>query len=361
MTKGSKCDIINKLFRIMSKFSAMTVKQTITITNRAFSLVELSVVIVVLSIILTISVTKSTDVINNHKTRVTAEKLQIINQALVAYAALNGSLPAPATFDAGTGEAIGNLGAVSTAEGKVYAETLGTGRKLLIGAIPTKNLGLAVDYLVDGWGNYFSYRVLSPYAFRSETSSCPAEYNHFGCTSIFLDADQGLVVNSGSNSINNNVVYAVISHGANGRSAFSPQNQGRQNLAATANAEIANSLTCSNNTCSLGSDITTVDTYSESFDDVVIFKDRFTLLLELELKTLPCREVREGATVFNYAPGSIITLKSDTAKQYLYNTNGRSCPSGYTLTAIDNTPDTDMKLQCSNYGLWKRIAVVCKP
>lgn len=326
----------------------------------AFSLIELAVVMAILGTIMTISIGKGGDLLNNNRRRATVEKLQVINQALTAYVALNGSLPAPASFKEHTGAAIASLAASGTQEGAVYAQSVDGGFKLLVGAIPTKQLGLALDYMQDGWGNYFSYRVLSPYTFRDQMASCPDQYSNLACFGRMFDFNLGIKIKSGNQVVNSNAVYAVISHGPNGKSAFSEVNQGRQNVLAQAGSvESKNSLTCSAGVCSLADPAVTADYYSEAFDDLVVFKDRLGLLMELELKTLPCREVTLNGTQLDSSFGAIITLPEEQAKQLLINADDRLCPPGYTVSRTDDTPTGQFRLQCSSYGLWKRVSITC--
>ena len=106
-----------------------------------FSLVELAVVLVIVGIVITMGLKATMSVLESSTYSVTKAKQEQLKGSLVGFLRTNGRLPCP---DNGAGVATG-----------VEASPCTDG----YGVIPWQTLGISRDSAIDGWGNFFTYRV----------------------------------------------------------------------------------------------------------------------------------------------------------------------------------------------------------
>jgi hypothetical protein len=178
---------------------------------------------------------------------VTLANLTRINEAIIAYVAVNGRLPCPAD--------------PATLDGRAKPETPTTACTNGSGVVPWATLGISQDVVQDGWYRVISYRVLDgatgltqdngasmvncdikiPYGpvqlpgnGLCQDPSNPATRN---LDSQFL-AGKGLQVNNAATILSNSVAYVLISHGESGYGAYFP-NGNRLQLPTSAH-ELAN-------------------------------------------------------------------------------------------------------------------------
>jgi len=126
-----------------------------------FSLVEISIVLVIIAILATVVAGPAVVQIKQRRATETQAKLAVIEGALALFAAQNYRLPCPAL---GTVDATDPAPLVAAASGieRVDSTTTPTACTLTNqqhGVIPWKALGLSVSEVTDGWGNIFTYRV----------------------------------------------------------------------------------------------------------------------------------------------------------------------------------------------------------
>lgn len=180
-----------------------------TVPSAGFTLTELAVVLVILSLLiggLLVPLSAQMDARNASDTRAS---LAEIREALLGYAAVNGRLPCPAA--ATTASGAGGAG------GEEF--NLGTGQcSLLAGVVPWATLGVKET---DAWGRRYTYRVTPLFA------QCVAPAYAVGapCTSgysFLLTSTGNMDVRStaGGSVIANKVPAVVISHGKNGNGAY---------------------------------------------------------------------------------------------------------------------------------------------
>ena len=115
---------------------------------RGFSLVELSVVVLVIGIVLTMGIGAWTANLENQAHAATAQRQAAIKEALTGYLRRNNRLPAPTPTSP-------RLMASRTAPPPAIRDGLLGSLQIL----PYTTLGLARDAARDGWGNFFSYHV----------------------------------------------------------------------------------------------------------------------------------------------------------------------------------------------------------
>ncbi len=176
-------------------------KSYIKSCQKGFSLVEIAIVVVVLSIIVFPMVEYLSTIDRVDKYKETRAKIRAIQDALSNYYKTNenSTLPAPADIRLSLDNEI--VGKISPSQAFVTLND--QGQNVFYGAVPVADLGLSINYLVDAWGNKFSYYV-------SQIST--ASNAHGSLISQFYDH---------KNSVSNSVfTYVIISHGEDGYGAF---------------------------------------------------------------------------------------------------------------------------------------------
>ncbi len=112
-----------------------------------FTLAEMAIVIVLAGILLTMGLKMTTANLNNGAYAETASKQAQIKLALISFLRTNGRLPCPDNL-AAPGLPLGSEPATCNASAAAGS-----------GVVPWVTLQLSKDTVVDGWGNFFTYRV----------------------------------------------------------------------------------------------------------------------------------------------------------------------------------------------------------
>ncbi|MBR2141090.1 MAG: type II secretion system protein [Rickettsiales bacterium] len=160
--------------------------------NKGFTLLELSIVIVIIGFLTSSSLTMTKGIVNVEKQRLTKERIYKIESAINAFVIKNGRLPCPSGIKE-------KYTSSSTIEEKFGGDNCTTSDSsgirssgnVYIGAVPVDSLGLQKNVAEDGWSNKFTYVVVKDYSSKG------------GLTKEVND----------SNKINNGFAYAVISSG----------------------------------------------------------------------------------------------------------------------------------------------------
>lgn len=162
---------------------------------------------------------------------VTLANLTRINEAIIAYVAVNGRLPCPAD--------------PATQDGRAKPETETTACTNGGGVVPWTTLGISQDIVQDGWFRLISYRVLDggtglTQANGASMVNCDIKIPYgpvplpgnglcqdpINPATRNLDAQflagKGLQVNNAATILSNRVAYVLISHGESGYGAYFP-------------------------------------------------------------------------------------------------------------------------------------------
>lgn len=175
-------------------------KQCKNYARRAFTLVEIAIVLVIIGLMSAV-ILQSGQVANpDNCYAATQRQLAEINAAITSYARANGRYPLPAGR---------SFGVASPYFGREVSSALSADIDAaggnLFGALPFQTLGLNESYAADCWGNKFSYVVTEALT---------------GASALTSGSVGGLTVKSGglgaSTDLLTDAVYAVISHGADG-------------------------------------------------------------------------------------------------------------------------------------------------
>ena len=305
-------------------------------SKKAFTLLEISVVILIIGILLVGTINFQLTIDKKSKQNITSDKIAEIEKAINEYILVHGKLPCPASINVDKSNA--EIRDEDNDECTGYdSDFVHDG--LIYGSVPTKTLNLTDDYAVDGWNNTISYIISKKY----------------GDNKIFLadDTDKIRIENTSGREITSNAIYVLVSSGKNKSGAFRNGSQ----------LSIVNSdLSDTENTFSKNFTNTFIkDVQTDEFDDIVAFKDKNMIILKDNMQFLiPC---------------SLKDL-SDLGDDWKYDaypdcTNGL-CSQGklvfakYSCTSnkVSKNPSNVGTLQkptrrCLKYGKWSDVMYPC--
>ena len=276
---------------------------------KGFSLIELSIVILILSVFLSTTVSflaKKTSVDKNAQTR---ERLERISEAVKFYYQKNSYIPCPANIAAALNNAQFGVGADNGSNCTQYLDASAS-LNICSGGVPFTTLALPAQYAFDAWGNRISYIIDRDmrFTFAASTpnirvndeygnsliwrSPKPAEYNTSvtDCTGASIAVGQASTGTAGyadrstsTTRILSCAAFMLISHGANGYSAYNARGSQIGSSASYA----VNAAQGSNSPIDIDAytfDQTFVDgpinqdtkdaTYTEYFDDILVYRTK---------------------------------------------------------------------------------------
>ncbi len=314
--------------------------------HKAFTLIELSIILAVISILLAglVSVYSSKD--KNIKTQESSDTVKIVYQALQKYLAANKSLPCPASLK--------SIKSISSDYGFAVTATncVGVGvyqsnsvSTLVYGMVPTATLGLDNKFAEDAYGNKLvyvtDYRLTNSNDFESNINN------------------SNLISISGGASVSN-AIFVIMSRGSNSSGAF-PANSATMTTSSVSSEQSNDISNFVDNTPPTASTANFSGNFVQSnsdsnFDDVILYKTKDEALSENTLgsKLIPCQssdsteslygtfmtwpKAYEDQVVAAQTPcpspnwnGSVIypTKKCGTNGQWSSVINSCACSSGY--------------------------------
>lgn len=333
--------------------------------NKGFSLLELSIVLVVLGFITTASLTITRGMLNYQKQKVTKERMYKIEKAIEAFVDKYGRLPCPAgiktkySLDSNINEGT-TVGTVCTtySDGEVCLpeespSSLNTTchinssagikkqNNILIGTIPATALGLQNKDAMDGWSNKFVFVVAEGYTIKDS----------------YYDYD-GIFTNVSSNKlINNKYAYALISNGRNQYYSYSFGGNTETKNSVESTKDKTNSY---NNT----SGTTINDSWGGTdFDDFVIMKTADTIIRKLDVYDRDCKVtvdvINDARSVCGTDFFTNITMVSGSYEKVKYGSKKYADEEVYETKIIteDNGTSREVKvklkmcvLECMRWG-----------
>ncbi len=199
---------------------------------QGFSLVELAVVLVLIGIVMTMGLKMVTATLENASYSETKSKQELIKVALIGFLRTNGRLPCP-----------DNSGSAVVASGVEVSPCHGTAADGY-GVVPWITLGIPRDSVVDGWGNYFSYRVANGTGgsknWASRTAGIPFDINELRTPTAALTIQELDAAGTALVTTNAGAVVVLLSHGKNGFGAKTTKVGARLPLADAGAGEATN-------------------------------------------------------------------------------------------------------------------------
>lgn len=243
-------------------------KLTTKLNKKAFSIMEISMVLLCISIIVSITINYSV-LMNEYKLLHTKTKLIKISKALENYTLEYNSLPCPS--DIMLKKVDNNFGKEqidSNGECKFGNGVIKHSSNIVLGGVPVKALNLSIDDAIDSWGNKIIYTV---------DNNLTKEYKNI-TTNLCVS-----YIGKTNHSKINNLYFALISTGenmyyaipANSSSVIIKDNLNHDNEVTnifSATKFLSNSLHCLNG----------MVINDKNFDDIVLFK-KYNKLLELNI------------------------------------------------------------------------------
>lgn len=249
---------------------------------RGFSLLEMTVVLVIISTVAVGAVAYLTIALERRGLLETQRKLETIQATLMNYRLTYNRLPCPALFtDAVDSAAFGKETAnPGTCTGVAPNIQVDAGNTTIIGMLPTQTLGLADDFAFDGWGRRIEYVVVKTFTATDGFISNPVNNVVAGM----------MTVNSVTGALKTQeAIYGVISLGPNGHGAFTRRGTTTSKISTSTQyqPELRN---CSCTNAAAGAtfedilyqglpqgDPTATPATTTYFDDVVIYETRVTM------------------------------------------------------------------------------------
>ena len=204
------------------------IRNKVTKPKSAYTLIELSIVILVISLLMAGVFSMATGSINSSKVALTNQKMKEIYKSMGTFLMINKRLPCPASLarskiddvDYGKEErddANGNCGTSG-----VYASSGSGLSNFIIGAVPIKSLNLASEFAEDGYENKLNYVIDKRFTKNFIPPTSGALNDSFGTVGTgieLMSAKENQV--AGSALLSDKVMFLLISYGPNGYGSFS--------------------------------------------------------------------------------------------------------------------------------------------
>lgn len=305
--------------------------------KKAYSLLELTIVILIVSILVSGGLSVPIRNAYNKNIETTNIRLDKIDKALKRFLIQNKRLPCPAAIinskltSANYGNEGQAVGSCVTDGGYISSGF----SNLIYGMVPVRALGLTNEMAEDGFGNKFGYMIDKNFSDSATFGSAIAIDN------IVIQNRAG----GNLQVITNDAIFAVISYGANGSGAFSAKsfNLNMQNQRSSDSDELQNDIDASNSD-DFDNILIAKSMDSDIFDDVILFKTRDQLVSESKMLSLiKCPEILDIASDISYGLVSIGWPQGNYDEIVPANT---ICPEGYRATVSYATR------RCGAFGIW---------
>ncbi|HSQ97708.1 MAG TPA: prepilin-type N-terminal cleavage/methylation domain-containing protein [Rickettsiales bacterium] len=281
-----------------------------------FTLLELSIVLAIVAILLTLSFNSAKYFLEQNHIKATHVKLNAIQNALEVYLIQNNALPCPAGLALSTGEALSSCTSASSTNGLFVTD--GVAR----GGVPYKDLNLTSDIALDSWNDKITYSVSI-----AALSDFRSMLDNFDGIYIF----DNIYDNSDSERITNEAVYSINSHGKNKLGAY--YKDGTVN----SSTDIADQESI-NTPSSNYSNILIYFTDYKVCDDIGRYKTRMQMVIELGIEDINC-----------YIKSTIVSsLLTDSGITATFTDIPTSGLLVYGDTIVSD--DEEYKIQCFKYG-----------
>ena len=173
-------------------------------SRKAFSLLELSIILTAASLVVVGTMNLSEYNEEGDKYQETEQKIEAIETAILAYYKKNGYFPCPADPTINIKDlTAGDSQDVSGDDTSCDISLVSSDGYFYIGSVPTNELGLSYDYMLDAWGNKFSI-VIPKVVYDAEASANEAFYStpeNYSNLLFWLDANDESLITKDSSDI----------------------------------------------------------------------------------------------------------------------------------------------------------------
>jgi prepilin-type N-terminal cleavage/methylation domain-containing protein len=242
-----------------------------------FTLVEIVIVLIIASVLLAAIVSLARPYFEEKQRIRNEDVIRTVEQALADYFEQVGAFPCPAPLDTARGTAEDGTSdctdpptqtGISAVDGR-------DGRRVLIGAVPYRDLGIATDSTIDSYANRLTYAV----SFLSTTTAYNDGTDTDGDTLVMDDHTGAIdILDHGGNSLLDVVATAedesgsahvfFFSHGRDGKGSFTDGGQANGDGTCTGGVDEEN---CDGDAAFVGSKFMSMGTEAEYYDDFSIY------------------------------------------------------------------------------------------
>lgn len=281
--------------------------------NKGFTLLELSIVLLIASMLATFSVGIGKFFLEQNKIRATQIKLRTIANALDIYLIQHNQLPCPAGLKKSTGVALDSCSSSDTTNG-VYVNN-----DVARGWVPYKDLGLTPDAVYDEWNNKIVYSV--PVVMLSDFNELDDDFN--GIT----------VYNNTNNSskITEYAIYTINSHGKNGFGAFNKKGDQKSDtgISSLENINVASASLSNSDKFIYFTKKTCDNDNTKECDDLGRYATKMQVVVDSDIREIDCdasqAKINEAVERF----GDIGSCEIESSSTFLpYNASIESTGSG---------------------------------
>jgi prepilin-type N-terminal cleavage/methylation domain-containing protein len=257
--------------------------------KKAYTLIELSITILIISLLMAGVFSFATGSINNAKSALTKQRMDEIYKSMGTYLMVNKRLPCPASIltskvnDANYGQEVA-VGAGCEGVG-VYKSS--TNADLFFGGVPIRALNLSSEYAEDGYGNKFNYIIDRRFTYNFINTGSTTE-NITPSFGTVASANNVITVKEkqSSNDLSRDVIFILSSAGENGLGAFNAES-GLQNIGSIEAEENNNQLPQAPESPTTFDNIFIVNSSgSEDFDDIVFYQTREGFVIDFSARNL---------------------------------------------------------------------------
>jgi len=350
--------------------------------NKAFSIIELSVVILIIAIMSTTSMSLFSSRSEIEKIQSTKKKIELIYEATKTFVKINKRIPCPA--DPKLNESNIAFGTEGDCNTTYYCDS-DQGDDLpdvCQGAVPVYALGLSNDMIKDDFNYKFSYIIIKGHHTEFNYSNIGEPIDTIAEDSFEYTAgeEEAIELIYGKNDYKEYPALLIISHGKNGHGAYSYGGNEEDNTPQTfgnlENEEQNYAFTTDGNNNFI-INITNQFYYNDSgeFDNIVFFKNKETLIMDIDWEDKLCinplcidnlsstyeeTENLNSANCINNNPNNqqyIINTISKAGTTVTINKYPAETASETAAITCDDPTEFRYETTCGKYGIWSKYAI----
>ena len=255
----------------------------------AFSLLELSIVMLVISITATGLMNVAMQATSDDAEEETIERMEIIAKHIALFVKNNERIPCPANGTLSDTAALYGIEQRNSTRDIEFDHRMGTTNivsagvigcnnghgssgNMHIGVIPTRTLNLPDEYMVDGWNKRFSYAVDTIF-----TNDICDGNNFTDCFRFTENGTLDIGNTQNGSEYTSEAVYIIISHGENNHGAFPKNGGSRLNL-------ITPSPILEDENAHINGSFDNEFVYvqgNNNFDDLILYREKSHIMLDL--------------------------------------------------------------------------------
>lgn len=207
------------------------------IRQRGFTLLELSIVLLILSLIAGGLLTALAQNTRIQKEKELQQKLTAIESGLIKFRRHYNRMPCPAdgSLDIGNAKFGVEASNIGSCDGNPAANFNDTGNTSG-GVVPVRTLGLPDEFMFDPWGGRFSYAV-------DIRMTAPSAFINYGMSDATIGSIT--ILDGAGQTVTTKAIASLVSHGNNGHGAF--QLSGSRKATGSTNANELKNCHCDTN------------------------------------------------------------------------------------------------------------------